>query len=483
MNKPRRTKIALAVAAVLIAIPVVVLVVLLTFDWNRAKPWLNARTSEMLDLPFAINGDLSLTWEKPAAVGPFERDEGWGSIIPWPYLVAQDIHIGNPSNMKALMPAEMASIKQFAFSLNPLVLLEKKIAIPDLHFESPVVSLQRGVDGKNNWTFKNDTKPSPWQLKLQRILITKGSVHLSDAIKHAEVTADIDTINADPVYGVTWRLHGKLNGETVSGNGKAGAVLSLQHQTAPYPILVNLRMGQTVIAVAGTLTKPIDLAALDMRLKVSGVSMGRLYALIGIVLPETPPFLTEGHLIGTLSPRGGHWIYEKFSGKVGSSDIGGSLDYQSKQPRALLSGTVVSHLLHFSDLAPLIGADSNASKLNRGETAFQPVNKVLPAEPFKTERWTSIDADIKFSAEKIIHKKELPINKLSMHLHLRDGVLSLLPINFDMAGGNMNSNITLDGSGKAGKDAIKATMKVTARHLKLKRLFLSLIHISEPTRP
>ena len=92
---------------------------------------------------------------------------------------------------------------------------------------------------------------------------------------------------------------------------------------------VNLRMGQTVIAV-GTLTKPSDLAALDMRLKVSGKSMGRLYALSGVVvLPETPPFVTEGHLIGTLSPQESCWIYEKFSGKVGSSDITGSLKYQS----------------------------------------------------------------------------------------------------------------------------------------------------------
>ena len=36
-----------------------------------------------------------------------------------------------------------------------------------------------------------------------------------------------------------------------------------------------LCMGQTVIAVAGTLAKVSDLAALDMRLKLSGVSMGR----------------------------------------------------------------------------------------------------------------------------------------------------------------------------------------------------------------
>jgi hypothetical protein len=474
MNKPRRTKIVFSVAGALIGISVVMLVVLLTFDWNRAKPWINVRTSEMLGRPFAINGDLSLTWEKPAAVGPSEQDEGWGSIIPWPYLVAQDIHIGNPSNIKALMPTEMASIKQFAFSLNPLVLLKKQIAIPILHFESPVVSLLRGADGKNNWTFKKDDKPSPWQLKLQDIIITKGSIHLTDAIKHADVTADIDTLNADSVYGVKWQLQGKLNGETISGNGKAGAVLSLQHQTVPYPIMVNLSMGQTEIAVAGTLTKPTDLAALDMRLKVSGVSMGRLYELIGIVLPETPPFMTEGHLIGTLSAHGGHWIYEKFSGKVGSSDITGSLNYQSKQPRALLSGTLVSRLLYFSDLAPMIGADSNASKAKRGEAAVQPTDKVLPVEPFKTDRWTSIDADIKFSAQKIIRKMELPINKLTTNLHLQDGVLSLLPLNFDMAGGNLSSNITLDGSGKADKDAIKATMKVTARHLKLKQLFPTL---------
>jgi uncharacterized protein involved in outer membrane biogenesis len=487
LSKPRRAKIALAVAAGLIAVPAVALVVLLNVDWNRAKPWLNARTSEALGRPFSIAGELSLTWEKQAA-GPTELDQGWRGMIPWPHLVAQDIHIGNPLAMTrtapadtsagasetAPQPSDMASIQQFAFSLNPLALLEKKIVIPVLRFDSPVVSLVRSADGKNNWTFKNDDKPSPWQLELQRVIFTKGNVHLVDAIKHADVTAELDTLDADPKYGVAWQLRGKFNGETVTGAGRAGAVLSLQHQTEPYPIMAHLRMGQTMITVEGTLTKPADLAALDMRLKLSGVSMGRLYALSGIFLPETPPFATEGHLMGTLSPQGGHWIYDKFSGKVGSSDIGGSLDYQSKQPRALLSGTVVSHLLQFSDLAPVIGADSNASKAKRGAAAVQPTNKVLPVEPFKTERWTSIDADIKFSAEKILRKKELPINKLTTNVHLQDGVLSLLPLNFDMAGGNLSSNITLDGSGKAGKNAIKATMKVTARQLKLKQLFPAL---------
>lgn len=474
MNKLLRTRIALAVTAGLIAVPAVALVALINFDWNRAKPWINARTSEELGRPFAISGDLTLSWKKLTA-GSSEPGQGWRAMIPWPHLVAQDIRIGNPpAGMKAPAPDDMASIKQLAFSLNPWALPGRKISIPELRFDSPVVSLLRGADGKNNWTFRNEDKPSPWQLEVHRVVLAQGRIHLIDAIQHADVTADIDTLAADPTYGVAWKARGKFNGEAVSGSGKAGAVLSLQRQIEPYPIMAHLRIGQTVIDAEGTLTKPTDLAALDMRLKLSGVSMAKLYALSGIVLPETPPFATEGHLIGTLGPQGSRWIYEKFSGKVGSSDIGGSLQYQSKQPRALLSGTVVSHLLHFSDLAPLIGADSNASKAKRGADAVQPADKVLPVEAFKTERWTSIDADIQFSAEKIIREKELPINKLTTNLHLQDGVLSLLPLDFDMAGGNLSSNLTLDGSGKSGKNAIKATLQMTARHLKLKQLFPTL---------
>ncbi|MEB0141349.1 AsmA family protein, partial [Undibacterium sp. CCC2.1] len=86
----------------------------------------------------------------------------------------------------------------------------------------------RTADGKNNWTLPSGAQASAWQLELKRVVFSKGRVHLMDAIKHADMTADIDTINTDPAYGVTWKLHGKFNGDTVSGSGKAGAILSLQ---------------------------------------------------------------------------------------------------------------------------------------------------------------------------------------------------------------------------------------------------------------
>ncbi len=64
----RRSKILLGVGGVLVAVPAIALVLLLTYDWNKARPWLNAKTSEAIGRPFRIVGDLSLTWEKPAIV-------------------------------------------------------------------------------------------------------------------------------------------------------------------------------------------------------------------------------------------------------------------------------------------------------------------------------------------------------------------------------------------------------------------------------
>ncbi|MEJ7806654.1 MAG: AsmA family protein, partial [Telluria sp.] len=163
----RSTKIVLGVLLLLVAIPAIALAILLTYDWNKARPWLNAKTSEAIGRPFNIAGDLSLTWEKAALA---ERDRTWHDWVPWPHLVAKDVHVGNPTGMAG----DVASVSQFSFSLNPVALLDKRINIPTLQFQQPNVALVRSADGKNNWTFKHADKPSPWKMQIERIVFTKG---------------------------------------------------------------------------------------------------------------------------------------------------------------------------------------------------------------------------------------------------------------------------------------------------------------------
>jgi uncharacterized protein involved in outer membrane biogenesis len=463
----RRTKIILAIVGTLIAVPLIAIVFLLNYDWNRARPWLNAKVSEAIERPFAIRGNLAVQWERPSELMP-GGDKTWRDYIPWPHLIANDVHVGNPAGMAA---RDMAEVRQFSFSLNPFALLKHTIAIPVLRFDAPRVDLLRTDATHNNWTFKQDEKPSRWKLDLERVVLAKGVLHLKDAVTKSELTADIGTLDKNPTYGIGWTMRGTYHGAPVTGAGKAGAVLSLKQQTTPYPVQADLRSGATRISIEGTMTRPAQLAALDLQLKLAGASMADLYEFTGVLLPDTPPFSTAGRLIGSLDRNSSRWTYDKFKGKVGSSDIGGRLVYQSGKPRATLSGDVVSSQLRFADLGPVVGADSNASKATRGVAPVQPAGKVLPVETFRTERWTAIDADVRYRGEHIIREKQLPISKLSTHLVLKDGVMTLDPLTFDVAGGTLKSAIRMDGSGRSGKNAIKATAKVTARHIQIKQLF------------
>jgi len=457
----RPARFFLWLLAALLVLIAVCLALLLTFDWNRAKPWLNQRVSEATGRPFAIRGELALSWQKS------QSDlDSWRRWVPWPQLSASDIVLDNPAWAKT--GPHMAEIGRLTFSLSPLPLLAHRIVLPSLELDAPVLALERKPDGDNNWSFTS-SGASAWQLELQKLVLAKGTVRLLDPISKLDIKADIDSLPGTSAegYGIAWKVSGSFNQAAVSGDGKAGAVLSLQNSSTPYPLQANVRVGKTAIGVKGTLTKPSDLAALDLRLKLSGASMSNLYPLTGIVLPATPPFATEGRLIGRLNSAGGDWTYDKFSGRVGSSDLSGTLEYIAQKPRPLLKGTLLSKQLKLADLAPLIGADSNASKANRGDGAAQPSNKLLPVEQFDTSRWGSIDADVNFTGRKIIRDKELPIQDLVADIHLKDSVLSLTPLNFGVAGGNLISTIKLDGSSKL----IKAEMKISARHLKIKQLF------------
>lgn len=497
MKLQTRTKVLLGILTLLILVPAIALIVLLTFDWNRAKPRFNASMSEALGRPFQIRGELRLQWTKPtpnfkpnAKPESSNLDKTWHRFIPWPQFFATDIHIANPADFQQQKSestvkkseikdpvhigdqilGETASIKEVSFSLNPWKLLHKEISIPTLRLSAPLVHLQRLANGANNWTIRKPAGTSLWRLDLQQIALTDGTIYLQDAIKHADIKVGINEDSSDPEYSFTWNLSGKLNDEAIVGEGQVGAVLALTDQTKPFPIRGYLRQDQTIIALTGTLTRPMDLMAIQMRLAVAALSMAKLYAITGIFLPETPPFSTEGQLTCDLNANGGKWNYSEFRGKVGSSDISGDLQFEFKSPRPLLSGSIVSKSLLFSDLAPIIGIDSRSSKQTRGLATVQPSNKILPIESFKTDRWKSIDANVKFSADHIVRSETSSITKLMTHLNLQDGVLSLKPLNFEMAGGSLRSDIRLDGSQNREKNAIVAQIQVQARRLQLKQI-------------
>ncbi|MGU7780666.1 AsmA family protein [Burkholderia sp. PU8-34] len=307
------------------------------------------------------------------------------------------------------------------------------------------------------------TPASPASSASSATAAASATANASGASAAASATAKA----AGPAYAFGLKIAGRYKNVPIDGTGKLGGVLALEDASRPFPLQADVKAGDTRLAIVGTLTDPRELAAVDLRLWLQGTTMSHLYALTGITLPDTPPYATEGRLIGNFKPHASTFRYENFNGRVGGSDLSGTLAYAQREPRPLLSGELVSNLLRFSDLAPVIGADTAASKAQRGDTTRQPPGRVLPVETFRTDRWRALDADVKFTGRKLIKSADLPITDLYTHIVMQDGVLSLEPLKFGVAGGSLATTAHLDGSSAP----LKGRFTVAARHLKLKQLF------------
>lgn len=453
----RGLKFAAGTVAAIIALIALMLVLASAFDWNRAKPWINDKIVSATGRTFAINGDLAFSWERPQ-----EQQVGWRRFMPWPHIRAQDVQLGNAE--WARTGPTMARIAQVDATLNPFALLTKTISIRTLVLDEGTLVLEKSKDDKNNWTLerKEEDSPSTWKFALHSLVIKQGNLRYVDPAKKADATARIDT---DANGTVNFKLGGTFNDEAVSGGGKAGGLLTLMNKNVEYPVQAMLKVGETTIIANGLLTDPAHPSALDIELKILGASMADLFPLSGLVLPETPKFSTEGRVVGTFKTDDVRVRYEKFKGKVGESDIGGTLEYLHRKPRPLLRGEVASQHLRLADLRALVGTDEDINK--KSEEAKIPPGKVLPVSPFKTDRWGKIDVQVRFSGKKIVRAETLPIDHLETNVKMDNGLLSLAPLNFDIAGGRLTTELSINGRG----DPAKARMKISAQGIRLKELF------------
>lgn len=454
----RAIKIIAAAIAALVALVVLLLVLASTLDLNRAKPWINEKVSAATGRVFAIDGDLSVSWERPP-----EQQTGWRRLVPWPHLRMHDIRLGNPDWAKS--GPYMARVRQADVSLNLLPLLRRSISIDSIILTEPDLALEKSEDDKNNWTFPKkegeQQSSSGWGFDINELTIRQGNVRYLDPVKKADAKLRIDTGEDGTT---SFRLGGTFNDEPLSGGGKTGSLLALRQTKVRYPVQAVVKVGETTISADGTLTDPTQPSALDIKLRILGASMSDLFPLSGVVLPDTPKFSTEGRVVATFAEDKLRVRYENFKGKVGRSDIGGTLDYSQEGERPTLRGEVTSNQLVLEDLGKLVGAGDDAKK-DKDEPKTPP-GKVLPVSPFKTERWGKMDVEVSFAGKKIVRDK-LPIDNLRTDIRLQKGVLSLAPLDFGVAGGRLTTELRIDGAAEPAK----ARMKVTARGLKLKEMF------------
>lgn len=425
-------------AGIVLALVVLALLVLAFFDWNWLRGPLERMTLEKTGRVLAIRGPLTVHL-------------GW----PWPRLRADAVTFANPdwAREKQMVTADAVEI-----TVDLPQLLRRKLVFTDVWLRRPVVFLEQAADGRKSWLLDRQQQDEEARIHIDRLALDQGVVGYDDAPKQTHIQAEISTTGGqarDVVdLGVAFKASGHYKGQLLRAQGSGGPVLAIRDEVTPYPLKVDATIGATSVKANGTVTSLLALSGVDMRVAVRGGSMDQLYPLLGIALPSTHPYVVMGHLLHS----GAAWRLERFSGRVGASDLAGRLEVDTAGQRPVLDADVHSTVLDLADLGPVIGARPAKSGAATG--------RVLPELPFQTERWRSVDADVHLRAKTLKRAQALPLDDLETHLRLRDAVLTLEPLNFSVAGGQLHALISLDGR----QNPIQAHAKVQAKKIRMDKL-------------
>jgi len=441
-----RKRIAVTVIAVLLLLPVLAIaafVLVAQSEWGER--WLENQVAMRIHREVQIEGiRLHAAW--PPEVS-FER-----------------LRIGNPSWAKTANLVDAAGLSA-RVEVPPL--FRGKIVVPVLQARSAEAGLEQQA-GHATWRFGGDaTQPSA--IELRAVVLEDGHIVYRDQ--------DEDTaldVNAKGSLGAQGELklegHGKFRGDAMKATATLPAITPNPAQ--PVRVIAKGTVGKTTASGDGTFTT--DLRALDVKFRLNGQTLKDLHKVTGMVLPDTPPYSLDGHL----RRDGDRFTFDPFNGKIGDSDVAGSVTYSKGGKRPLFVADLRSKLLDFDDLGPLVGAPP---KTGPGETASpeqrakaQQVKAsahVLPRQPFvSTERWDEMDADVKLVAARVQRPKQLPIDSLTTHLVLKDGVMRLEPLNFGVASGKVASRVSIDSRASPPAGEIRGQVE----NLKLAQLFPTL---------
>jgi uncharacterized protein involved in outer membrane biogenesis len=440
-------------AGVLITPLVLAVLFIAVFGWNWLRGPIERMTAEKTGRLLAIHGDLKVQF-------------AW----PLPRIHANSVTFANPlwAREKQMMTADAVVI-----TVDLPQLLRQNIVFPDVSLTRPVIFLEQGTQGRKSWLLDMNQQDESAQIQIDRLTLDQGTLGYDDAANKTSIRSELSTtastLSPQPGgvtrAGVAFNARGHYKGLALKAHGNGGPVLAIRDERTPYPLKIDASVGHTSVRADGTVTSLLKFSALDVRLALKGDSLDQLFPLLGIAFPVTRAYAAEGRLLHT----GTTWAYEKFSGRIGASDMAGSLQVETSGPRTALSAELASNLLDFEDLGPMIGSRpgsvTQAAVQAANSTSVQA--RVLPDLPFKTDRWPSVDAQVKWRAKTIRRAKELPLGDFVAQLSLRDSVLKLDPLHFGVAGGQLNAVISLDGR----KDPIQAHAQVRARKILLGQLF------------
>jgi uncharacterized protein involved in outer membrane biogenesis len=459
MKRTRRALIWTASIFGIIALATVIFVA--TLDWNEAKPYITAAVSNATGRQLSIKGDLRV-------------DLGWV-----PRMRASGIEFENADWSKQ---RRMVEIGLLDVQIDLWELLSKfRLVLPTVTISQATLILEKNAEGTANWELRAApvlTEPITPEKRtdfpvIEKLIIDDGYLLFANHETNAQLELKLTQAEAAGFLEAPVKLKAKgfYQKLPLSLSLDGGSYENLRSSNEAYPLRINLDVGKVKAKIHGNLTEPLAMKGEDLTLDIEGDDMANLFPLIRLVFPSTPPYGLKGHL----KHEGKIWSFSNFSGRVGDSDLSGTIRVDTAPKRPVMKADLVSKLLDFKDLAGFIGGkpatesdQTSSAEAQKVAAAEKESKRIFPDQRYDLERLRAMDADVRLRAKRIL-APNLPLDDLDAKLSLNDGVLKLEPTVFGVADGRIEIYSTFDGSKRPSKVNIDARL----RQLDLKRFVKS----------
>ena len=211
----------------LAAVAVILLGVLILFDWNWLRGAIESQVSGRLGRPFRINGDLEVELSRQPRIiveSAELANAPWGSDAP------------------------MVRIDRAEVVIDLLKLLQGEILLPVVSIRKPDLLLETRPDGPPNWqsgpSDKASRGPAPLP-RVGRLEVSDASIRYHDLGSGRNVTAELTQIAGSTDGRLRLNAAGKVQGEPLDLQITGAPLGQLEIRAEPYPASLALKLGRS----------------------------------------------------------------------------------------------------------------------------------------------------------------------------------------------------------------------------------------------
>ena len=467
-------RLIILIIILVVAIPTIGFIALKSLDLNDFKPQIVSLVKEQTGRDLAINGGISAIF----AIKPSVKVE--------------QITLSNATWAKTKHIVDIADAK-IVLDLMPLI--NGNLVIDNLSLNDAKINLQKTKKGTANWEFSKPKKAADknksvtendekLDIKIPTITpvinvvnITNLKLNYNDMKSGKNINLVVPKLTFNGSDKPTAKATLKSGDITADLSLSASSIESLIAGTANINLNVKGKAGEN-IKINGKLTDFAAKQQLSLSLNAKGNSIKSFASLIGKTPADIPAYDVKAHISGT--PK--KLSIKNLNAVIDNINISGELEVNLAKSKPYISGslnipsytTQAAVALNDNQFADIIHDIAIISSANAEDTSKS--TKVIADVAIPSVDLSAVNADIVLTVGKITAGKNV-LSDVKAVTSLKNSVLKLRPLSFNMFGAGFTNNITLSFSGGSAK----INLNTTTSNLTLEKLVKGLTGKNDAT--